>query len=239
MPQGFDIKEMGGEVFDAKEVVEYCLKIIAKAMNVPCKVLGVSVSADVDANPDSGNFEIWKTNLLSAIRNQLFKRHIWALRGKSRKIQGGTEDDSYIPSAIIIPQDILTLKEKTEFFTTLMNIANPLDPLLKYKNQIELCKSLGWQDVLLYMPTLEEYAKTLEEQKELQKKALEEDIKNKAKKSEELEDNENKSKNNPPLGEKMQGEPKPQTEEQQEERLKQGVNVRKSDSKKGKIESKP
>jgi hypothetical protein len=223
MPQGFDIKEMGGEVFDAKEVVDYLLKMLAKAMNVPTKVVGVTVGSGTGGIEDPNNYRIWKNNLCSSLRNQLYKRHLWALHGNKRKKQGGGEDDTYIPFARINVEELLTLKERTELFKAIMNFANPVDPLMKWKAQTEYCKVMGWEDVLEELPTLEEYKKDLDKQKKLQEKMVLDKAKVDAQ----------PPKEEAPIGEKQQGQPVPPNEEQLKKRQDAGVNVRKVDSKKG------
>lgn len=210
MPMGFDIKEMGGTVFDAKDVVEYFLKTIAKGMNCPAKTLGVEVREE-----ESFSYQIYKTNLLSAIKNQLFKRHVWSLHGNKKIKQGGSEGEAFIPNPRIKTEELLSLKERIKLFQDLQNVANPINPVTKLKSEIELCKVLGWDDVITELPTLEEYAKELAEAK----KQMEEKL------NAQLQDTSN------PLGEKTQGQPKAQTLDQQNKRLEGMKN--KGQSKKG------
>jgi hypothetical protein len=204
MPMGFDLKEMGGEVFDAKEVVDYFLQMTAKGMNCPAKVLGIEVREE-----ESFSYQLYKNNLISAIRNQLFKRHIWALHGKTKKKQGGTEEESFIPFPRIKVEELLSLKDRIKIFQDLLNVANPIDPIIKKKSELELCKILGWYDAIEDMSTLNEYADELEKAKKEMEKQLKEKAKSPA---------EGVPTNNP-LGEKRQGDPKPQTVEQQQNRL--------------------
>jgi hypothetical protein len=196
MPMGFDLKEMGGEVFDAKDVVEYFLKTIAKGMDCPAKVLGVEVKEE-----ETFPYQLYKTNLLSAIKNQLFKSHIWSLHGKTKSKQGkDNSEDVFIPNPRIKVEELLSLKERTKLFQDVLNVANPIHPLTKMKAEIEFCKLMGWSDVLESLPNIPEYAKELEDAKKEMEKKL------------------NTNENNP-LNEKKQGDPKPQTKEQQEKRL--------------------
>lgn len=208
MPMGFDLKEMGGEVFDAKEVVDYFLQMIAKGMNCPAKVLGIEVREE-----ESFSYQLYKNNLISAVRNQLFKRHIWALHGKTKKKQGGTEEESFIPFPRVKVEELLSLKERIKIFQDLLNVANPIDPVIKKKSELELCKVLGWYDAIEETTSLEEYADELEKAK----KEMEKQMKEKAKAPQATEEG---AVNNNPLGEKRQGDPKPQSLEQQQNRLK-------------------
>jgi hypothetical protein len=225
---------MGGEIFDGKEVVEYFLKIIAKAMHCPATILGIGLGSGT-VEP-SENYTLWKNNLLSAIRNQLFMRHLWSLHGKQKGKQGGVgKDDTFVPFPRIKVEELLTLKERTDLFKELMNFANPLDPVIKFKTQIEFCKIMGWNDVIQQLPTLEEYTKELEDAKKAQEKL----VADKAKQDKISADATAKAaKEGNPLDQPMQGQPKAPTEEQLAKRQEAGVNVRKADSKKGKIPSK-
>jgi hypothetical protein len=214
MPQGFDLKEMGGEVFDAKEVVDYFLKMIAKGMNCPAKTVGVEVREE-----ETYSYQLYKNNLLSAIRNQLFKYHIWAMNGKTKNKQGGGSEDAFIPHPRIRVEELISLKDRIKLFQDLQNVANPINPVTKLKSEIELCKLLGWNDVIEQLPTLEEYAKELEKaKKDMEKKLAEKP---------QVPPNDNSQDTNP-LGEKVQGQPKPQTLQQQENRLKGMQNKGKS-----------
>jgi hypothetical protein len=232
MPQGFDIKEMGGEVFDAKEVVEYLLKMIAKTMNCPSSILGISMGSG--STEESYSYSIWRNNIISAIRNQLFKRHIWAMHGQKKSKQGGSSEDSYIPIPRIKLEELLSMKERLDLFKTIMNFANPLDPVTKRKAEMEYCKYMGWMDVIKLFPTLEEYNKELVDAKKKMEKQADEQAAN-AKK---LANAPKAPDMSNPLGQKMQGQPKAPSEEQLAKRQAGGVNVRKADSKKGKIVSK-
>ena len=123
---------------------------------------------------------------------------------------------------------------------------------------------MGWYDTIKEMQSLEEKRKEVDEENEIKKELAKLDLeikklelKNKKEAAKQFKErsetnsqpndfndkeslNENVNNNqktNVPSFEKRQGDPKPQTVEQQEKRLEGGVNIRKSDSKKGKIES--
>jgi len=193
MPQGFDVKDIGGEVFEAHEVVDYFLKTIAGAMKVPAEVVGVEVREQ-----KKYSYTEYKLNLLLAIKHQLFKQHIWCLHGKTKTKQSGrSTEPTYVPSPRFKVEDLLTLREKLKMYIDSLNAANPLHPAIKLKTETEYCRAMGWDDVLL--PTQEEYKKELEAAKELAEK---------------------KMKAGPEIvGEKKQGDPAAQTEERQKKRL--------------------
>jgi len=208
VPQGFDVKEIGGEVFEGNSVVEYFLKVIARGMNVPAKVVGVDIR-----NEPNYSYKLMRRNLKVAIQHQLFKRHVWCKYGKTKKKQGGSEAPIYIPEVRFKTEDLLSPQEKLKMLVDMLNVANPLRPLVKLEVEREMCRLLGWDEVLL--PTQEEYKKQLDEEREMALKAMKE----KGKKKKEKAEGEEGETEKPPVGEKYQGKPKPQTEERQKKRL--------------------
>jgi len=194
VPQGFDVKDIGGEVFEGSRVTEYFLKTLAKSMNVPASVLGMEVD-----NEPYYNYRLMKLNLMNAVRHQLFKRHIWCLYGKERQKQGGKAvEPVYVPKLRFKTEELLSKVDKLKMLVSLLNVANPVRPEVKLEIERDMCKLMGWDVVLL--PTQEELKEELEE---LQRKAEEKERKKKVL----------------PAGQKAQGEPKPQTLERQERRL--------------------
>jgi len=192
MPMGFDIKDIGGEVFEANDVVDYFLKIIAGGMKVPASVLGIEVREQKEYS-----YTGYKANLLSAVKHQLFKRHVWCKHGKKSTKQGGkAERTVYIPNPRIKVEELLTMRERIDLFIDMSNVANPVHGLVKLKGEQELCKLLGWDDVLL--PTQEVAKKEMDERKAKEEAFMEK-----------------KSK----IVDKVQGPPIPQTKERQVKRL--------------------
>jgi len=200
MPEGFDVKEIGGEIFDAKAVVDYFLKVIAATMMVPAEALGIFVREQ-----KKYSYKEYKINLMLAIKHQLFKHHIWCLYGKTRTKQGGKgTEPTYVPNPRFRTEDLLTFREKFDLLIGGLNAANPFHPLLKLKVESEFAKMMGWDDVLL--PTQDEYKAELEEEQKIRER--------------EVSAKERTLTLKEKMGEKFQGEPEPQTEERQEKRLK-------------------
>ena len=204
VPDGFDIKDMGGEVFEAKDVVAYFKKIIARGMKVPAKVLGVEVRDEPHYS-----YEIMREQLRMAIKHQLFETHLWCKFGeKTRGKQGGKGSNPvYVPSVRFKDEALLSFPERIELLFKGFNVANPFNPLIKLRAESEYCKLMGWDEILL--PTQEEYKKMLDEVQKAEEKKVEE----KEKKQEEKL-----------AGEKRQGSPEAQTKERQEKRQEGMVN---------------
>lgn len=196
-PAGFDIKDMGGEVFEAENVVTYFKKIVARGMKVPAIVLGVEVRDEPHYS-----FEIMREQLRMAIKHQLFETHLWCEFGeKTRSKQGGKSSNPiYVPNPRLKSETLLSFPERIELLFKGFNVANPFNPLIKLKAESEYCRLMGWDDVVL--PTQKELKEALEEAEE-EEKALKE----------------KKEKIKGPAGEKNQGKPEPQTTERQKKRL--------------------
>ncbi len=211
MPMGFDIKDIGGEVFEADQVVNYFLKVIAGGMKVPAKVLGIEVREQKEYS-----YTEYRSNLLLAIKHQLFKRHVWCKHGMKRTKQGGKgEEPVYIPNPKIKIEGLFTTPlEELEIYIKMLNPANPITPQLKLEAEKGIAKLMGWD--MIDFPTQEEYEKKLREREEQALKF-------------------GKSRVVKVPSEKEQGEPEPQTVERQEKRL-EGMR-KKGETEKGK--SKP
>jgi len=209
---GFDIKEAGGEVFEATNVVNYFMRVIADGMHVPPDVLGLAVRGRTTSNL---SYQRFRSSLQNAIQLQLFKLHIWCKFSKERQKQGGNTEAHYLPEVRIKTEGLLAEADRLKMCVQLLNVANPIRPEVKLEAEREITKIMGWDKVLL--PTQEEYKDELEElEKELKK------------------EKEAKLAKKPLLaGEKAQGEQRPQDEEMLRKRQEAGPNVRKVGSKKG------
>jgi hypothetical protein len=223
VPAGFDIKEAGGTVFEAQNVIDYFLRIIASTMHVPVSVVGVE-TRELPQTEKSDDLLRYKEAFKTAIETQLFKLLIWTKYGDKKVKQGGAKDPQYLPEIRFRVEELMDGSNRLKMCKEILNVANPVRPETKLEVERDICKIMGY-DVLL--PSQEQYKKDLEKAEAEMKKKLAE---NPAQAGEE--------KPVSPTGEKFQGPPKPQTEEQQQKRLDKGVNVRKAGSAKGKKESK-
>jgi hypothetical protein len=196
VPAGFDIKDIGGEVFEATNVINTLLTLIAHGMNCPKEIVGLPSRGSGERQFISSNIEVERMrNVFKfAVEDQLFARHIWCEYGKVRTKQSGrSHEPTYIPMVKTTTKGLMSDLERLELCLKLLNVANPLDPRTKYRAEKEILQIMGWDDVPL--PTMEEIEDEIKKQKAEQAKLL-------------------KQK------EKAQGEPDPQTKERQEKRLK-------------------
>lgn len=224
VPSGFDLKEAGGEVFEAQNAVDYFLRVIAGSLHVPPSVLGVDFKEVVKSDVPHYTHKRLQDAFRTAIETQIFRLHIWTKFGAKKMKQGGHEDPQYIPEARIKSEGLLSTQARLSLDVQLLNVANPIRPEIKLEAERDMCELLGW-DVLL--PSQEEYRAEMEKAEKEMKVQLTE----KAKQAEQLPEEEGQPIGS--KGEKFQGPPKPPSVEQLAKRQAAGVNVRKVGSKKG------
>lgn len=214
VPAGFDIKEAGGQVFEAQNVIDYFLRVISSTMHVPAKVVGVETKDIAEQTND--DLLRYKEAFKTAIETQLFKLAIWTKFGDEQSKQGGSKEPTYLPEIRFRTEELLSEASRLKDCLAILNVANPVRPEVKLEVERDICKIKGY-DVLL--PSQEEYKKDMEKAEAEMKARLE-------KKSTIDESTEKQLQTG--STEKFQGPPKPQTEQQQEKRLQAGVNVKKS-----------
>jgi hypothetical protein len=205
VPYGFDIKEIGGNVFQANQIITILINLLAEGMHVPIEIIGVQTRA---VNPATGErqlsqsfneIEQMRYEFKSAIENQLFMKQLWCTFGKTRTKQGGKAEESiYLPLLKCSTKGLMSPFDKLEQIIKLLNVANPVSPQMKLELEREMATVMGYDNI------------DFETQKELKdelKKRVGTDT----------------SIANPILG-KTQGQPEPQTKGRQQARQAGGVN---------------
>lgn len=188
VPAGFDIKDIGGEVFEAQDIINILLTLIAHGMNCPKEVVGLASRGSGERQLTNSHIEIERmgTNFKNAVEDQLFARNVWCHYGKIKMKQSGRSFETvFVPQLKVGTQGLMSPIGRLEVCIKLMNLANPLDPRGKYRAEREIYNIMGWDDVPL--PTMEEIEAELEKEAKMAEK----------------------------LGKKRQGKPEPQTRERQ------------------------
>lgn len=213
VPSGFDVKDIGGQIFEATSVVEYFLKVIAKGMKVPNHVVGLPYRAGTEP---SYNFQRMRNSVMKAIKRQLILRHIWCKYGKEKQKQGGKGKEILAsPELRFKTEGLLNDVDRLKMYVGLLNVANPISPQVKLEVERSICNAMGWDEVDL--PSQEGLKKELEE--------IDKQLKAKLEKKEKSEA--------PPSLQPSQTPQPPQTEEMLKKRQESGANVRQVGSKKG------
>jgi hypothetical protein len=245
VPAGFDYKEFGGTAYDASNVINTLLILIAEGMHVPVDVLGVARVGNEGSKTQTtttfNEIEQMRYEFKQAIIEQLFKTQLYCEIGKTRNKQGGKGVASiFVPDIHISTKGLLSPIDELESYKSFLNAANPLSPELKYEMERRIKTIYGFDEVK-YM-SAEEYAKQVKSEKDMQmqmkkiqleqtqiglkqsKKNLEAPVMSKgaggfggAPKTSALSG-----------GDKRQGDPEAPSEEKQKKRLENGVNKPKS-----------
>jgi len=205
VPYGFDIKEIGGNVFQANQIITVLLNMVAQGMHVPNEVLGVQIRAIGTTTGERvmtasfNEIEQMRFEFKRAIENQLFEKHLWCTRGKTKNKQGGKGSDPiYVPTVKCSTKGLLSPIERLEQIQKILNLANPVSPQMKLELERDMSVIMGYDNI------------DFETQEELKA-----DLK-KLTGTDKIIAN--------PAAAKEQGKPEPQTLERTQERLKGGVN---------------
>lgn len=210
VPSGFDIKEIGGEVFEGRNVIDHFVAMIASSMDVPKELIDVGRRGRTSDKPwvvSGVGHRRRQVMLEEAIVNQLFARHLWCKYGKKKAKQGGKgEMEIYIPKVKWLREDQFNRQQHIDIIMKGLNVANPLNPLVKLEMERDFCKIMGYDDVIL--PSQEELKKELDE---LEKQQLEQMKKG-------------------PKQKGMTKPPQPPTQEKLQKRLEKGAHTAKKPS---------
>lgn len=217
VPAGFDLKEAGGQVFEAQNAINYFMRVIAGIMHVNPTVLGLDTreARNVTEFPYFTHMRL-KEELLNQIRTQLVRLHMWAKYGEKRQKQGGYSEAQWIPIIRAMTEDLLNPADRLKLDIDILNAANPVMPQTKLEVERDIVKTRGWEVIL---PSQEDFMKELKAKQEAQQKL--QDAQMKA----QLENLKNPQE--PPKTEtkdKTMGPPQPPSEEKQQKRQEAGVN---------------
>jgi len=213
VPAGFDLKEAGGQVFEAQNAINYFLRVIAGIMHVNASVLGLDTREGRNVTDFSYSSHIrLKEELLNQIRTQLFRLHMWTTYGEKKSKQGGYNEPQWVPRIRAKTEDLLNPADRLKLDIDILNAANPVMPQTKLEVERDIVKTRGWEVIL---PSQEEFMEDLKKQQAEMKKKLDEQDK--------------KAQEGPA---KTMGPPQPPSEEKQQKRQEAGVN-------KGKVGAKP
>lgn len=205
VPYGFDIKEIGGNVFQANQVITILVNLLAQGMHVPTEILGILVRAvgtstgERQVSMSFNEIEQMRYEFKQAIENQLFRKQLWCTEGKTKGKQGGKGSEPiYIPELKVSTKGLMSPFDKLSQIEKLLNVANPVSPQMKLELEREMASILGYDNI--DFETQEELKKELKE-----RTGTDTSIAN-------------------PLTEKGQGQPEPQTRDRQVQRQAGGVN---------------
>lgn len=215
VPYGFDIKSIGGEVFQANQVLTIVINLLAQAMHVPTEVLGIVLRAQGAGMGERiltasfNEIEQMRYEFKSAIQNQLFMKELWCTHGKTRTKQGGKGTEPiYVPAVKCSTKGLLSPIDRLEQIEKILNLANPVSPQTKLEVERDLADIMGYDNI------------DFETQDELKRRL------------EELTGSSSIVPN--PAADKSRGPQEPPSEDKQKKRLEGGVNKKQQISTGGK-----
>lgn len=156
VPQGFDIKEIGGDVFEGTELLNYLIGLICAGMNYPLDFLESGRTREGD-----NSWLAWQVKyganqrqLRRDIEHQLFQKHLWCKYGRTYKkpVQNvkpkkRKKVDIYIPKIIWNAEGRWQRKEEMETLQKWLNVANPIGAEFKLALEMRAAELLGFGEI--------------------------------------------------------------------------------------------
>lgn len=158
VPAGFDVKEIGGEqsVFEGKDLLSFLTGMICAGMQYPRDFLETGRTQASDKSWLAWTVRYGRSQQLikRAIENQLFKRHLWCKFGKTHKLskKGKKVDEqedvpNYIPRLMWKAEGQWLKDAKLKSLKSMLDAANPVDPVLKLAVEMEMAQTIGVGDL--------------------------------------------------------------------------------------------
>lgn len=183
VPQGFDIKEIGGEVFDARNFLDFLSTLICSGMGYPKDFLLQESKSGAGSSRETwiawqSTYGYNQDDLKQAIQTQLWEKQIWCKIGRNYKVarQGVPEANREVKS-VFIPkvqwrsESKWLMETRLKMDAQVLNVANPASPQLKLGVEMDIAKTMGLTDIIF--PTFEELETSLKTQEANSKLKLE------------------------------------------------------------------
>ena len=153
---GFDIKEIGGEVYDGGSIIDHMISIICAGMKYPKSFLEPGKSSEGDKA-----WLAWQViygrqqaNLKRAIEHQLWEKQLYCKVGTKRTIpkQGVAKTNQpvekiYVPQLEWSSEGRWYQETKLKILKDWLNVANPITPQLKIAIEVDAAKTLGYSEL--------------------------------------------------------------------------------------------
>lgn len=183
---GFDVKEIGGEVYDGGSIIDHMISIICAGMKYPKSFLEPGKSSEGDKA-----WLAWQViygrqqaNLKRAIEHQLWEKQIYCKVGTKRTIpKQGVEKSKQPTEKIYVPQLEWSSEgrwyqeTKLKILKDWLNVANPITPQLKIAIEVDAAKTLGYSELtfedVIKQQIIQTKSDTLQKEIDLIKKEME------------------------------------------------------------------
>lgn len=156
VPAGFDVKDIGGEVYDGGQILDKLISMIVGGMKYPRTFLeqGKTQEGDKSWLAWIVTYGKHQEQLRRTIENQLWARHLYCKFGLERKIpkQGVPQDqqameETYIPNMQWRSEGKWHRETKLKMLYGGLNVANPLGPEVKLEVEEDIARTLGYSEI--------------------------------------------------------------------------------------------
>jgi len=156
VPQGFDVKEIGGTVFEGTDIINYLIGLICSGMNYPRDFLeyGRTRAGDKAWLAWQVKYGANQRQLRRDIEHQLFQKHLWCQIGKTYKEakQGVSPEDRetkdiYVPKIVWNAEGRWQMAEELKTLQGWLNVANPIGAEMKLAIEKRASEILGFGEI--------------------------------------------------------------------------------------------
>jgi len=179
VPQGFDVKEIGGEVFQGRDILDHFISMIAAGMNYPRDFLefGRTRAGDKAWLAWQVKYGSAQRQVRRAIEQQLIEKHLWCKVGKIYRVpKQGVEPKNrekrpiYVPKIRWKAEGRWQQKEELESLQGWLNVANPVGPEFKLGIEKRAADILGLGEI--EFPTFAELRRELKAQAKMMEEQM-------------------------------------------------------------------
>lgn len=195
---GFDVKSIGGEVYDGGNVVNDLISLICAGMKYPRTFLEMRGGGGAGGESD----KMWlawqvmygrqQAQLKRAVEYQLWRRHLFCKVGPTRTIkkQGVKPEDQaksniYVPKLEWSSEGRWAEETKLKMLKDWLNVANPITPQFKMWLELDAAKTLGYNELsfeeISKQIQIQTHIDSIQKSIDLSKKEMELEAVNKAK----------------------------------------------------------
>ena len=156
VPAGFDIKSIGGEVYDGGTIIDNLVSMICSGMRYPKTFLeqGKTNEGDKAWLAWLVVYNRYQSIIKNAIEHQLWKRHLWCKYGMTRTVpkQGVPEEKRevvpiYVPYLEWSSEGRWHRESKLKMLKEWLNTGNPITPIFKIGIEEDAAKTLGYTEL--------------------------------------------------------------------------------------------
>jgi len=157
VPPGFDLKEIGGEVYDGGQILDKLISMICSAMKYPrtFSEQGKTQEGDKAWLAWLVTYGRHQTQLRRAVEHQLWTRHLYCKYGLIHDLTkpgpapkgGRSTEDTYVPKMVWRSEGKWHRETKLKMLQGILNVANPVGPELKLATEEDMAVTLGYTEM--------------------------------------------------------------------------------------------